>query len=195
MAKREKLLTELGLEHIERTIWEGLPDNPTFEYFLECRKLVLLSAISKCLGLNAFVIRRYAKAKKGRLKKMGMFIIGDKFYVNSYDFSRWTLSHPPTRRRIMLHVMDDLAAPPRDGTLEKIIETGKTYLLDDLCSVKIIPKPFRTPSGKETLYNHAKRAEDPRNEVGLFFNETFKTWLVDPIPFFRHLGHHYHLLD
>lgn len=193
MSKR--LLSKQELEDIEWMLHAKVPANPTFEFFLEKRMILLLSEMARHLGLNAFVIRRYAKAQAGRFEEMGICMIGNKFHVNTCVFARWGLTHRPTRRRMMLHFIDDLEAAPIGGDINGLLKTGKLYLYDDLSAAKLIPNPFCTEGGKETLLEDAENLENPHQEMGLFCHSLFKDWIVDPEPFFSYLGKKYYRMD
>lgn len=195
MANRTRKLTSQEIQDIEKLLWGEVPDQPSFEFFLENRMILLLSKLTHHLGLNAFVIRRYAGTDIARMKKMGLVAIGSKIYVNCHLFAEWALTHRPTCRRIMLHYLDELGEPSATQEVSDILNTGKKYLLSDLCSAKLIPRPFSTRAGKQTLYESASMFENPQHEMGFYRHELFKRWIVDPMPFFTFLGHKYGLVD
>ena len=190
----KRLLTKQELEDIQWMLEAKVPPKPDFEFFREKRMILLLSEIAKHLGLNAFVIRRYAKAQEGRFEEMGIRMIGNKFHVNTHSFANWALTHRPTRRRLMLHFIEDLAVAPAGGDINDLLQTGKKYLYDDLATAHLIPSPFCTEGGKETMLEEAKLFEDPKTEMGLYLHETFLDWIIDPVAFFSFLGKKYYLV-
>lgn len=195
MALRTRILTPQDLKAVEKNLWGSLPPNPSFEDFRDNRRLLLLSEVSKHFGINAFVIRRYACAKEGRFKDMGISIIGKKFYVNTFLFSEWALTHKPTRKRITLNFLENVSELPLEGQLNDVIQSGKHYLLDDLCAANLLPKPFCSKNGKQALYELSRESKNPQEEMGLYYQSTFKTWLVDPMFFFSYIGHRFALLE
>lgn len=195
LANRTRKLTQQEIQDIEKMLWGTIPERPSLEFFLDNRMMILLSKMTQYLGLNAFVIRRYAGADSERMKKMGLVTIGAKFYANCHVFVEWALTHRPTCRRIMLHYLDELGEPPVTQDVSDILTTGKKYLFSDLCSAKLIPRPFCTRAGKQTLYETAGKSENPQDEMGFYKHETYKRWIVDPMPFFSFLGHKYGLMD
>jgi len=184
---RTDISTE-DIRHFRDAIRKELPAQVNFDFFLGRRQLTPLSEIAKKFGFHTHQVKEYADKKPHRYKEMGLHYIGKKLYANIKIFTEWALHNDTMRRKIVYSFSENIVPVSKGADLEVLLNQGKNYLLDDLCSSGIIPQPFTDVNGKGTLIQFARNTEHPKEEIGLWFDEKFNAWVVSPSRFFKFLG-------
>lgn len=193
-------LSQEELFAIEKMGGTPIPANASLDYYLQCRDLKPLYSVAKSLGLVPSNVKKWADAEEGRYERIGLFAFGaggvkKHHYVNVATFTRWALAYPNTRRQIVRHFRSEVKRIKKGMDRRAVLEEGGLFLFDELCSRAVIPKPFSSARGQETLLRHAREAGDSQKEMGLFHDATYNVWLVEPERFFRWLLETYDLVD
>jgi hypothetical protein len=178
--RRSLSASEIGI--LNKMNGKGFPDEANIDFFLECVNLKPFYSVAKRLGLIPSNIKKWADSREGRYEEMGVYTIGakPKLYVNVSQFTRWALENPQTRRYLIYQFNKEICPVPKNSTPEEVAASGKIFILKDLCKAGIIPQPFSTKNGVDTLIEHARNTALSRSKMGLWFDEKFKTWLAEP---------------
>jgi len=185
---------------IEKLDGTKLPKEVNFEYFQHCNELKPLYSVAKAVGLVPSNVKKWADAAPGRYEMMGLFAFGlqpnkKQHFVNVRTFTGWALKKPNTRRQMIRHFHRDVARVKRGQTRREILANGKNYIFEDLCHRGIIPKPFSSKKGRDTLIEMARQNGNAKEEVGLYQDDAFSEWLVNPSRFFKFLVNAYGLVS
>ncbi|MDJ0839648.1 MAG: hypothetical protein QNK37_24230 [Acidobacteriota bacterium] len=193
------ILSGEELEVIDGLNGAKIPHNADLHYFLNCNELKPLYSVSKAIGLVPSNVKKWADAVPGRYEQIGLYAFGvrphkKQHFVNVRTFVGWAMAHGNTRRQIIRHFHPKVGRIKKGMGLREVVATGELFIFDELCSRGIIPKPFSSKRGRETLIETAGSSEDSRGELGLFRDEEFGEWLVDPARFFKYLVTAYRLV-
>lgn len=161
-----------------------IPHDAGIEAYLDCCTLKPFYSVAKGLGLFPSNVKKWADAKPSRYAQMGLYAIGTgprpKLYVNVAHFTQWALQNSATRRYLVYHFNDNVIPVPKGASVEEVLSSDKIYILNDLAKAGVIPKPFSTKDGMDTLISNARKSEDSRSKIGLWFAEKYSEWLVEP---------------
>ncbi len=176
-----------------------LPKEVDFEYFQHCNELKPLYSVAKAVGLVPSNVKKWADAAPGRYEMMGLFAFGlqpnkKQHFVNVRTFTDWALKNPNTRRQMIRHFHSDVARVKKGQERTEILDNGKCYIFEELCVRGIIPKPFSSKKGRETLIEMARGHNNPKEAIGLYQDHEFSEWLVEPSRFFKFLVNAYGLV-
>lgn len=161
-----------------------IPSDAGIQAYLDCCTLKPFYSVAKGLGLFPSNVKKWADAKPERYAQMGLYAIGTgprpKLYVNVSHFTQWALENAATRRYLVYHFDNEVVPVPKGAAVEDVLSSGQVYILNDLAKAGVIPKPFSTKDGMDTLISNAQGAVDPRSKIGLWFADKYQEWLVDP---------------
>lgn len=182
MNKKRRNLSASEISILNKMNGRGFPENANIDFFLECVNLKPFYSVAKRLGLIPSNIKKWADSREGRYEEMGVYTIGakPKLYVNVAQFTRWALENPQTRRYLIYQFNQEICPVPKNSSPEEVTASGNIFILKDLCKAGIIPQPFSTKNGMDTLINHALETGSSRSKMGLWFDDKFKTWLAEP---------------
>ena len=182
---------------IDKLSGTKIPSDASLHYFLHCNELKPLYSVSKAIGLVPSNVKKWADAAPERYKEIGLYAFGalshkKQHFVNVAVFTAWALANANTRRQLIRFFHPKVGRITKGMGPSEVVATGHLFIFDELCNRRIIPKPFSSKRGRETLIETARAADDPKQSLGLFRDEEFGEWLVQPARFFKYLLDTYH---